>query len=118
MPDTEPFADLERLAGQLHALTGSVASLQTSTDIDAFAASSAQLALLAARADLDAVLPGLPSPQPPAVADARALAARLRELGHALAGRSRNTSGDEAIACAEAAIHVDEAARRLATSSQ
>lgn len=114
MPNAEPAATLDDLAGRLHALTGGVAILQTSTDVDAIATSSTQLALIAARADLDTVLPGLPQPEPPAVGDAQALAAQLRDLGSTLADWAQSCSGDEALAAAQAALHVDEAARRLA----
>ncbi len=113
MPGTEP-ATVDDLAGHLHAITGGVAALQASADAEALAASSAQLALVAARADLDAVLPGLPPAGPPATGDAQALAAQLRELGHAFATWAQSASGDEAVAATQAALHVDEAARRLA----
>lgn len=113
MPDPEPVADLDELAGQLHALTGGIAALKTSTGIDDIATSSTQLALIAARANLDTVLPGLPPPEPPTSGDAQALVAQLRDLSRALAQWAQSASGDEALAAAQAALNVDEAARRL-----
>lgn len=113
MSNAEPATSLEELAGELHALTGGIARLRTTTDVEAIAASAAQLALVAARADLDTVLPGLPPPEPPAIGNRQVLAARLYDLGGALAAWSQSAHGDEALATAQAALHVDEAARRL-----
>lgn len=106
-------AGLDDFAGDLHALTAAVARLRPQDAAGDVAVSGCHLALLAARADLDDVLPGLPPPVPAATGGPNQMAARLRTLGGHLSAWSRANTGEPALATARASLKVDEAADNL-----
>jgi len=116
-PMTPTVADL---AAALEAVGADLADLQTRVDGDPFATTHAYAAILAARADLNQCLDGLPVVTDPerAPVDITALTARLDRLITTIGQYARESNGTVGLACARAALHVDDARGFLADEAR
>lgn len=107
--------ELLDIATALESVGADLASLRMASE-DAVAATNAYAALLAARADVDACLAGPPPPPSdgPGEIDDVELVERLSRIYDALSRNARTRSGSPALACARAALYVDDARAHLA----
>jgi hypothetical protein len=115
MSTTPAPDDLVEIATALENAGADLAALRMSSE-DAVAATSAYAALLAARADVNACLAGPPPPPvggSDEIGDAQ-FVERLSHLHDALARYARTHNGPPALACARAALYVDDARAHLA----
>lgn len=114
MSTISPSDDLVEIATALEGAGADLASLLVAAD-DPVAATNAYAALLTARSDVDACLAGPPPPR----SDGRGeiddveLVERLSRIYDALSRYARTHSGSPALACARAAMYVDDARAHL-----
>lgn len=115
MSTTSASDELAEIATALDGVEADLASLRMSSD-DAVPATNAYAALLAARADVDTCLAGPPPPRQdgPGAIDDVELVERLGHIYDALSRYARTHSGSPALACARAAMYVDDARAHLA----
>jgi hypothetical protein len=111
--------ELAQIAGSLEEAGADVARLRAREGGDAFATTSAYAALLAARAEIRGCLEGLPTPprETPDDADAARLVNQLSDLLDELGQHARTHDGPESLACARAALYVEDARSHLAAAT-
>ena len=111
--------ELAQIAGSLGEAGADVARLRTREGGDAFATTSAYAALLAARAEIRTCLEGLPTPprERPDDTDAVRLVNQLSDLIDELGQHARTHAGPKALACARAALYVEDAKAHLGAAT-
>lgn len=119
MNDTSALDELVEIAARLGEVGADVAAARMKRGGDPFATTSAYAALLAARVDVAACLDGPPPPtgDEPGDVDIAGLINQLGELFESLSRYAQTHTGTVSLACARAALYVDDARVHLANDA-